>query len=463
MSRELSLLSATELLRGYRTKRISPVEATKAALEAISAHDGKVKAFCLVDEKAAMASAKESEARWMAGTPRGLVDGVPTTIKDLLISKGWPTLRGSTLVSRDQPWTEDAPSVARLREHGAVFLGKTTTPEFGWKPLTDSKLVGITRNPWDLSRTPGGSSGGAAVAAALGMGALHLGTDAAGSIRIPASFTGIFGLKPNHARVPAYPTTPNSSIAHVGPMTRTVSDAALMLTAMTGYDPRDPYALPQENRDWRIGLEQGVAGMRIAFAPTMNGVAIDPPVAALVRAAVTALEELGAIVEEAEPPLSNAEEVLLAHYRASVGNVVNGFAPEQRGELDPGMRAFAEEGKGIGLTDYFAAMKARELLTAALNGFFERYDVLLMPMLPTVAFEAGELVPRDGRFPAWYKWTPFSGPFNMTKAPAASIPCGFVDGLPVGLQIVGPTFREDTVLRTARAYESVHPIVFPKL
>jgi aspartyl-tRNA(Asn)/glutamyl-tRNA(Gln) amidotransferase subunit A len=463
MTDDLALLSAGELLAGYRNKQFTPVEVTRAALKRISTYNDRVNAFCFVDEEGALAAARESEARWAAGKPLGLVDGVPTTIKDLLVSKGWPTLRGSTLIARDQPWTEDAPAVARLREQGAVFLGKTTTPEFGWKPVTDSALVGVTVNPWDLSRTAGGSSGGAAVAAALGMGTLHVGTDAGGSIRIPASFTGVFGLKPNHARVPAYPPSPNSSIAHVGPMTCSVSDAALMLTAMTGYDPRDSYALPQEPRDWRIGLEQGISRLRIAYAPTLNGERVDPGIARLVATAVSQLAEMGAVVEEAEPPLASAEEVFLTIYRAAVANLAGGFTPEQRRKLDPGLQAFADAASAVGLSDYFAALKAREAMTAALNQFFESYDALVLPTLPIVAFEAGEMTPKSGEFPAWYRWTPFSGPFNLTKVPAASIPCGFVGGLPVGLQVVAPMFREDLALRVCRAYESLNPIRRPAL
>jgi aspartyl-tRNA(Asn)/glutamyl-tRNA(Gln) amidotransferase subunit A len=463
MSDDLALLSAGELLAGYRSKQFSPVEAIRASLGRIGAFDDRVNAFCFVDEEGALAVARASEARWMAGTPIGLIDGVPTTIKDLLVSKGWPTLRGSALIARDQPWNEDAPAVARLREHGAVFVGKTTTPEFGWKPVTDSALAGVTVNPWNLSRTSGGSSGGAAAAAALGMGTLHLGTDAGGSIRIPASFTGVFGLKPNHARVPAYPPSPNSSIAHVGPITCNVSDAALMLTAMTGYDPRDSYALPQEPRDWRIGLEQGISRLRIAYAPTLNGERVDPRIAGLVGAAVAQLAAMGAAVEEAEPPLANAEEVFLTFYRAAVANSTGSFTPEQRQKLDPGLQAFAESGSGVGISEYFAALKAREALTAALNQFFRTYDALVLPTLPIVAFEAGELAPRSGEFPAWYRWTPFSGPFNLTKVPAASVPCGFVGGLPVGLQVVVPMFREDLALRICRAYESLNPIRRPTL
>lgn len=461
MSEALALLSANELVAGYRARRFSPVEVVGASLRRIHKFNPSVNAFCLVDDESALLAARASEQRWFSGAPVGLVDGVPTSIKDLLISKGWPTLRGSLAIPRDQPWVEDAPAVARLREQGAVFVGKTTTPEYGWKPVTDSAIHGITRNPWNLACTAGGSSGGAAVAAALGMGTLHLGTDAGGSIRIPASFCGVFGLKPNHARVPAYPASPNSSIAHVGPITCSVADATLMLTAMTGYDARDSYCLPQERHDWRLGMERGLSGLRIAYAPTLNGVRVDPLVSACVRTAVDRLADLGAVINEDEPPLSGAESSFLTIYGAAVARVVSGLYPAQLDQIDPGLRAFATTGSRITIAEYFAALKAREDLTASLNVFFERYDALVLPMLPTVAFEAGELVPRGGPFASWYDWTPFSGPFNLTKVPAASIPCGFVGQMPVGLQVVAPMFRENVALQVCRAYECVQPIVRP--
>ena len=461
MMDNLPFFSATDLLAGYRRKTFSPVEATRAVFQQIERHNSKFNAFCLLDEEAAIAAARESEARWMCGMPRGLVDGVPTTIKDLLITKGWPTLRGSTTISPDQDWAEDAPAVARLREHGAVFVGKTTTPEFGWKPLTDSILSGITRNPWNAEMTAGGSSGGAAVAAALGMGALHLGTDAAGSIRIPSSFSGVFGLKPTHGRVPSHPATPNSGFAHVGPMARTVADAALMLSVIARYDPRDSYALPQDARDWRIGLEQGVYGLRIAFAPTIDGARVDPGVAAIVRDAAQRFSDLGALVEEREPPLDGAREALFILYRAAVQSLVSSMPPGQREKLEPALLEFAEEAKTVGLPEYLEAMRAREQLTTALNAFFQTCDLLVLPSVPIVAFEAGKLVPESGEYSSWFDWTPFSGPFNLTKVPAASVPCGLHRGLPVGLQVVGPLFREDLVLMACRAFESLCPILSP--
>ncbi|MCS6855984.1 MAG: amidase family protein, partial [Elioraea sp.] len=206
--------------------------------------DPVLNAFCLVAWRTALAAARESERRWMKGEPQGLLDGVPVSIKDLVLTRGWPTLRGSKTIDPKGPWKDDAPCVARLREHGAVLIGKTTTPEFGWKGVTDSPLTGVTRNPWDPRLTPGGSSGGAAAALAAGMGPLAIGTDGGGSIRIPCAFTGVFGLKPSFGRVPAWPLSPMGTVAHVGPMTRSVADAALMMNVIALPDTRDWHALP---------------------------------------------------------------------------------------------------------------------------------------------------------------------------------------------------------------------------
>src|SRR6185295_6456090 len=261
---ELWALSATELVEGFRKKTLSPVEVTKAVLARIEKFNPVLNAFRQVAAEEALQQARDSENRWAAGQPEGLLDGVPVSIKDIILTKGWPTLRGSKTVDPKGPWNDDAPVTARLREHGAVLLGKTTTPEFGWKGVTDSPLTGITRNPWDPSKTPGGSSGGAAAAVAAGMGPLAVGTDGGGSIRIPCSFTGLFGIKASFGRVPAWPLSPFGTVAHVGPITRTVSDAALMLNVLALPDARDWHALPYEARDWRMDLEHGVQDVRIA-------------------------------------------------------------------------------------------------------------------------------------------------------------------------------------------------------
>ena len=463
MSDEIALMSATDLVAAYRRKTLSPVEATKAAFAAIHALNGKVAAYCFLDEEGALASARASEARWQAGRPQGLVDGVPTSVKDLILVKGWPTLRGSTLIERDQDWTEDAPSVARLKSHGAVLLGKTTTPEFGWKGVTDSALTGITRNPWNLERTPGGSSGGAAVAAALGMGALHIGTDGGGSIRIPASFTGIYGLKASYGRVPAYPASPFNSVAHVGPMTRTVADTALMLNVLAEPDARDASGLPPAGRDWRVGLEGGIAGWRVAYAETINGEPVEPEIAARVAEAVKQLEALGARVEPVTLTMPNVADVFAKHWLSGAAALLAQFPPDQRRRIDPGLQAYAEIGTGYSAVDFLNASKAREGFAAQINQLFEAYDLLVMPSLPIVGFGAGRDTPDAGLYAGWTNWTPFTYPFNLTRHPAASLPVGFAGGMPVGLQLIGPAYREDKVLQASRAIEAVLPIALPRL
>jgi aspartyl-tRNA(Asn)/glutamyl-tRNA(Gln) amidotransferase subunit A len=235
--------------------------------------------FRLVDVDAARESARASERRWRAGEPLSPIDGVPTSIKDLLLAKGWPTLRGSRLINPNQPWDEDSPGVARLREAGAVLIGKTNTAEFGWKGTTDSPLAGVTRNPWNPELTPGGSSGGAAASLASGMGTLALCTDGGGSIRNPASFTNLCGLKPTFGRVPAYPPNPIGTLATTGPMARRVSDLALMMNVITKPDPRDWLSLPANDFNYRVAIEQAVKGLRIAYCPDLGFARLDPEVA----------------------------------------------------------------------------------------------------------------------------------------------------------------------------------------
>jgi aspartyl-tRNA(Asn)/glutamyl-tRNA(Gln) amidotransferase subunit A len=462
MNADPTAFSAGELLRLYRQRKLSPVEVARAVLDRIGRFERTVNAFCLVDEERALAAARASEARWHRGEPAGLVDGVPTTIKDVVLTRDWPTLRGSLAVAQHQTWNEDAPATARLREQGAVLLGKTTTPEFGWKAVTDSPLSGITRNPWDVSRTPGGSSGGAAAAAALGMGALHVGSDGGGSIRIPASFTGVFGHKPSFGRVPAHPLSPFGTIAHIGPMTRTVADAALMLNVLAMPDARDWFALPHDGRDYRIGLEDGVRGLRIAFSPTLGFARVLPEVAELVAKAVTAFAEQGAVVEEVDPGFADPYQTFTRHWYAGAASLLGAFSAEQRALMEPGLREIAAEGERITLSDYLRAVGARAVLGQKMSLFHEHYDLLLTPTLPIPAFEAGREVPEDSGMKRWIEWAPFSNPFNLTQQPAASVPCGLTAaGLPVGLQIVGRMHDDALVLRAARAFEAAQPWAFP--
>lgn len=462
MASDPATFSASELIRLYRDKALSPVEVTRAVLERIRRFDSDVVAFCLVDEEQALASARAAEARWQRGEPLGLVDGVPTALKDMVLTRGWPTLRGSQVVDAEGPWGEDAPAAARLREQGAVLIGKTTMPEFGWKAVTDCALTGITRNPWALDRTPGGSSGGAAAACALGMGALHVGSDGGGSIRIPAAFTGVFGLKPSFGRVPAAPLGPYGSLSHVGPLTRTVADAALMLNVLALPDPRDWQALPYDGRDYAQDLDGGVQGLRIAFSPALGYARVEPDVADRVARAAALFQNLGAVVEEIDPGFDDPRETFRTHWYAAVASLMRGFTDEQRAMMDSGLRELAEDGARIGLMDYLAAASDRNALGIHMRQFHQHYDLLLTPAVPITAFAAGQEVPEPREGARWFDWAPFSSPFNLTQQPAASVPCGLSDaGLPVGLQIVGPMHADALVLRAARALEAAQPWSLP--
>ncbi|MGH8869738.1 MAG: amidase [Actinomycetes bacterium] len=451
----LAYQPASVLLERYAAGTLSPVEATRAALDRIEAADAAVNAYCLVDAERALADARASEGRWRRGQPCGLLDGVPSSVKDLLLTRGWPTRRGSHLVPEDGDWTEDAPAVSRLREHGAVLLGKTTTPELGWKGVTDSPLTGVTRNPWDTGRTPGGSSGGSAAAVALGMGALSVGTDGGGSVRIPAAFSGVFGLKPTYGRIPLYPASPFGTLAHAGPMSRTVTDAALLMDVLSGADPRDWSAMPPPGASHTDTLHDGVAGLRVAYSPTLGYVKVDAEVEALVREAVRALEGLGAEVEEVDPGFEDPVEAFAVLWYSGAAKSAGALGRENWSRLDPGLREVCEAGLAYSASDYLDATAVRMALGVLMGRFHERYDVLVTPATPLAAFEAGVEVPAGSASSRWTSWTPFTYPFNMTQQPAASVPCGFTEsGLPVGLHVVGPRHADARVLRVCRAYES---------
>jgi aspartyl-tRNA(Asn)/glutamyl-tRNA(Gln) amidotransferase subunit A len=457
-------IAAVSLLDLYRQRAMSPVEAIRLILDRLDGLQPKINAFCVVDRDGALDAAHESERRWLRGEAVGWLDGVPVTIKDLMLMRGFPTLRGSRLVDRDQNWSEDSPATARLREAGAVILGKTTTPEFGWKALGDSPLTGITRNPWDLSRTPGGSSAGAAAACAAGIGPLHLGSDGAGSIRIPCAFSGVFGLKPSFGRVPAYPPSPMGHLSHVGPIARTVADAALMLTVLSGADHRDPYALPPEDRNYLDGLDGGVRDWRIAYSPTLGYATVDPEISAAAAEAARRFEDLGAVVDEVAAIFSSPREALLTLWAAGAARVVGGFPAERRALLDPGLAASVAEGERIRAVDYVGADFVRATLGQQMAAFHQKYDLLLTPMMPIPALPVGQDLNDPATERHWIDWSPFSYPFNLTRQPAASIPCGLTsNGLPIGLQIVGPLYADDRVLRAARAFEATQPARRPPL
>ncbi|WP_425428041.1 amidase [Allonocardiopsis opalescens] len=451
-------MSAVELAEAYARRDLSPVDAARAVLDRIERIDPTLNAFCLVDPERALRAADESAVRWHRGQQLGPLDGVPVSVKDVLLTRDWPTLRGTLTIDRDGPWEVDAPGPARLREQGAVMVGKTTTPELAWKGVTDSPLTGVTRNPWDPELTPGGSSGGAAAAVAAGLAPLALGTDGGGSVRIPAAFCGIYTIKPTYGRIPHYPASPFGTLAHVGPMSRTVTDAALLLDAVCGPDSRDWSALAPPGDRFADAALARVAGMRIAFSPDLGYAEVHPEVAAAVAAAAEVFQELGAEVEEIDPGFADPVDAFHVLWFAGAAKCVEHLTDAQRERLDPGLREVCDEGARYSAVDYLTATSERMRLGRLMGDFHERYDLLLTPTLPIPAFTAGLEVPAGSPGRRWTSWTPFTYPFNMTQQPAASVPVGLTAaGLPIGMQIVGARHADGAVLAASRAFEEARP------
>jgi aspartyl-tRNA(Asn)/glutamyl-tRNA(Gln) amidotransferase subunit A len=462
MPDELSWSSAAELSRRYARKELSPVEMVDHALARAERLQPHLNFLVLTDAPGARAAAKASEARWHKGEPLSPLDGVPTTIKDTTNVKGWPTRYGSHATD-ETPAKEDAAVTERLRAAGMPLIGKSTTPEFGWKALTDSPLQGTTRSPWNTKHSPGGSSGGASSLTAAGVNPFNHGNDGGGSVRIPAAHTGLVGLKPSFGRIPQYPA--DSAFADVvsqGVLARSVLDTALALNATAGPDPRDWRSLPAEHRDHTIGLDDGVRGWKIGLSLDFGHVTADPEVRALVAAAAKRFEALGAHVEDVGSliePLQNFFEPL---WIGSFATRFRQIPTQLHGKLDPGFRAAAEKGLSVTLADYAKAYEAKSKLARDMALWHQEYDLLLSPVTPTAGPPVETLYNSDA-FPRWTKGAPYTLPFNLTGAPAASMPAGLTKaGLPVGLQIVGPARADHLVLRAMRAYESVLGWTWPQ-
>jgi aspartyl-tRNA(Asn)/glutamyl-tRNA(Gln) amidotransferase subunit A len=464
VSTDLTQCTATELLALYAARSASPVEVVQAVLERIARVDPTINAFCLVAGDEALLAAEASERRWHDGTSVGPLDGVPTSIKDLILTAGWPTRRGSRTVDPNQRWDVDAPATARLREAGAILIGKTTTPEFGCKGETNSALTGITRNPWDPSKTSGGSSGGTAAAVAAGLAPLSIGTDGAGSVRIPAAFCGNVGLKPSFGRIPAYPLSPFGTVSHLGPHTMSVADAALMTNVLKQPDARDWTSLQPDDADYLVGLESGIAGLRVAYSANLGYANVDAEVAASVDAAVRDLESVGANVDAVDPGFDDPLDITTGLWFMGAWTLWNTLTPEQQAVTDPDFAAEAELGSRLSALDVQRLVLRRGDLGSLMRLFMQRYDLLVTPTVSVAAFEAVPAGSRPMTPETMLGWTPFSYPFNLTQQPAITIPCGLTAaGLPIGLQIVGPMFADALVLRSARAYEHIRRVTRPSL
>jgi aspartyl-tRNA(Asn)/glutamyl-tRNA(Gln) amidotransferase subunit A len=444
-------LTAETLLASYARNDLTPTDALQAVTARIAARNAGINAFAVLDPRAAVA-ARESTKRWRAGRPLGLLDGVPCTVKDLIDVEGLPTRRGSRTTDPANA-AEDAPIVLNLKAAGAVIIGKTTTTEFGWKSPGDCPLHGITRNPRDSRFTPGGSSSGAAAAAASGFGPLHVGTDAGGSIRIPAAWCGVVGLKPTFGRIPQWPLGAFSGVAVAGPMTRTVRDAALMLSALARWDRRDPFCVPDNGADWRDGIEDGVAGMRIAV---LRRPGFDAPVdvdgIAAVEKAAHILAQAGAEIEEAEPDLPDCGALFLKLWSTALKLVVANTPEDRRPLLDAGLRAVAAL-PDLPATELMHALAQQNEAANTMARLHLRYDLVLCPTVPGAPplADAPTQDPARSLLEAWAPWTFL---FNMTRQPAISLPMGAgANGLPGSVQLAAGLYRDDLVLRAARLLE----------
>ena len=462
MNREdLCFAPASELAAAVAARDLSPVEIVDTVLERIDRLEPRLNAFATLTADRARDAARRAEAGVMSGVPLGALHGVPVTIKDLTNTAGIPTERGSFTTAGVIP-AENAPCVDRLAAAGAISLGKTTTSEHGWKGVSQSPLTGITHNPWAHGMSAGASSAGAGAGAAAGYGPLHQGSDGAGSIRMPSHFCGVFGIKPSYGRVPHLPIGNVDQASHVGPMTRTVRDAALMLHAIAGPHPFDHYSLEAPPADYPALLGEGerLKGARIAYSPDLGHARVDADVADLVANAVGVFDEFGAEVEETTPAWGPDGPEIGEFFWATHETNFAGYLEEYGDRMDPGLVACIHAGQGYRAEDYIA-MRARKLAyVEAIHRFFTAYDFLLTPAVSVAAFPADRLSPAD--WPQhewnWLQWAQFSYPFNMSHNPAASVPCGFTEaGLPVGLQIVGRRLDDLGVLQAAAAFEAARP------
>jgi aspartyl-tRNA(Asn)/glutamyl-tRNA(Gln) amidotransferase subunit A len=457
---DLGFLPATEMAGMIRRKELSPVEVMTGILARIERLEPVVNAFVVLNPERAMAAARVAEAAVMAGDPLGPLHGVPVTIKDLLPTKDFPTQYGSKATAGTQ-LDYDSPVVTRLQDAGGIVLGKTTTSEFGWTGVSRSPLTGITHNPWKHGFNAGASSAGAGAAAAAGYGPLHQGSDGAGSVRMPAHFCGVYGLKPSFGRVPYHPVNAGDFTSHIGPLTRTVADAALMMHVMSGPHHLDHTTLEKPPADYPALLGAGIGGRTIANSAFLGHARVDPDVALLVRqAAERFAAAAGTVLHDVTPAWGPKGPELVRKFWSAHEMRLHRFLPDWADQMDPGLVACMRTGAEVGMADYQELRERKHAYNAEIHTFFEAWDFLITPSVSVAAFPATRLQP--SHWPQhdwdWISWAEFSHPFNMSWNPAASVPCGFTaDGLPVGLQIVGRRFDDLGVLQASAVFEQAVP------
>jgi aspartyl-tRNA(Asn)/glutamyl-tRNA(Gln) amidotransferase subunit A len=458
MSTDLDTVTAMELRRRIISKDVSPVELTKRALAKAEATQGSLNAFFLLIPEAALAAARAAEDAVMRGQPLGLLHGLPFSAKDLMAVAGVAYASGSRAMAKNVAGV-DAPAVERAKAAGAILIGKTTTSEFGCKPVGDSPLTGITRHPWNLAKTPGGSSAGAAASVAAGITPFALGTDGGGSVRIPCCFTGLAGIKAQFGRVPVWPTSATPTLAHVGPIARNVGDAALVLTAIGGYDPRDPFSISAAMPDLLGACRASVADLRIAYSTTLGYARPDRDVAAIVTSAARAFEDLGCAVDQVDNVFErDPADLWTAEFYAGVGTRLRSFVETQRELLDPAVAEVLDAALSQDMRGYYEKVFERYAFRDKVRAFFETYDLLLSPVLPITSLDTGKNIPDHLQDRNLVSWVYYTYPFNLTGQPAATVCAGIAgDGMPVGLQIVGRALGEYDLVRAAAAFERTKP------
>ena len=456
MSAEFDFMTAREIARRVAKREISPVEVTRRALDKAQATQATINAFNHIMPDEALAAARAAEAAVMRGGKLGPLHGVPFSAKDLIAVKDAPMTFGSRTMASNIA-TADAPTVTRMKDAGAILIGKTTTSEFGCKGVGDNPLNGITRNPWNTGKTPGGSSAGAAASVAAGVTPLALGTDGGGSIRIPCCLTGLAGIKAQFGRVPVWPHSAAPSLAHVGPMTRNIADAALMFMSIAGYDERDPATLPGPLPDLVAACAAPAKGLRIAYSRTLGFAKPDPDVVAIIDAAAKTFETLGCVIESVETVFErDPVDVWNAEFYGPIGTRISPMLEKQCDLLDPVIVTTVERALKENVRSYHAKVFERYALRERMRAFFARYDLLLSPTLAIAALDVGKNAP-DGTDHNPVSWVYYTYPFNLTGHPSVTVRAGFSDGMPVGLQLTGRSHNEYDVVRAAAAFEATQP------
>jgi aspartyl-tRNA(Asn)/glutamyl-tRNA(Gln) amidotransferase subunit A len=459
---QLAQMTARQLRSGYESGALTPTAVAETVLGRIERLNGDLTAFVTVTGDEARQTAADAE-RVLRGDGRaddsaGALCGVPVSIKDMIVTRGVRTTIGSLLLADWVP-DFDSPTSERLRAAAAPLLGKTTSSEFGWKGESGNRVVGPARNPWRLDRTAGGSSGGAAAAVAAGLGPVAIGSDGAGSVRIPAAFCGVFGIKPSQGVIPVFPISPIETLSHLGVLATTVADAADVLDVVAGPDPRDRFSLPDTGADYASSIAEPIGELRIAWSPDLGYAAVESEVRESTATAAAVFESLGCQVSEVVPGWDDPYPFLDVIWSAANAGRHMHDLEEVRDLIDPGRLEVVERGMRLTGPEVAAANAAKADFAETVRQFMDGYDLLLTPTLPLTAFAAGADQPGQvaGRPTEYLRWTPFTYPFNICGLPAASVPCGMAGGLPVGLQIVGGWRQDALVMRAAAAFEEAAP------